>query len=173
MGFRRRLGLGAFGPQGRFFGPGELRWALLALLAERASHGYELMNRLEERCGGAYQASAGAIYPTLQQLEDEELVRVEQSDGRKVYQVTAHGKRELAAHAEDVERVWSRAASWSDFGVFNDPNAAEIIGPALRLAKAALKAVVHAHGDARVIDEVRAIFDGAREQIERMSRRKR
>jgi DNA-binding PadR family transcriptional regulator len=169
MGFRRRLARFR-PPTGRFFGPRELRLALLSLLSDQPSHGYELMTRLEERCGGAYQASAGAIYPTLQQLEDEGLVRVELVDERKVHHVTAAGRRQLAAHQSDVDEIWSRADRWSDWGVLTDPSAAEIVGPALRLAKAALRAVVH---DPLLTDEVRAIFDGARDQIERLGKRRR
>lgn len=165
-----RLGRHLFRPASRFFGPRELRLALLALLNEEPCHGYELMTRLETRLGGSYQASAGAIYPTLQQLEDENLVRVEARDGKKIYLPTAAGRRELDAHARDVERIWTRARSWNDWGVFSDPGAAEIVAPALRLAKAALKTVLH---DPGVIDEVRAIFDGAREQIERLRKRRR
>jgi DNA-binding PadR family transcriptional regulator len=171
MGFRRRLAAGlARVPRGRFFGPRELRLALLALLGEKPSHGYELMTRLEARCGGAYQASAGAVYPTLQQLEDEGFVRVELDEGRKGHHLSAAGRRELADHTPDVERIWARADQWSEWGMFTDPGAAEIVGPALRLAKAALKAVVH---DPDATDEVRAIFEAARDQIERLVRRRK
>jgi DNA-binding PadR family transcriptional regulator len=172
-GLRRRLGLGRSGPSGRFFGPGELRLAVLALLAEQPSHGYELMTRLEGRCGGAYQASAGGIYPTLQQLEDERLLRVALDDGRKSYAPTAEGKRELAERAAEVEGLWARVAQRSEWGVFGEPDAAEIVKPALRLAKSAIQAIAHAHGDPGVVDEVRAILEAAREQIERMTARRR
>ena len=51
-----------------------MRLAILSLLADGPRHGYELMKLLQERSGGVYRASAGTIYPTLQQLEDEGLV---------------------------------------------------------------------------------------------------
>src|SRR5262249_33790249 len=124
MSLRDRLGIQP--PGGRFFGPGELRLALLSLLGEQPGHGYELMNRLAERAGGAYHASAGAIYPTLQQLEDEGLLRVDAGGEKKVHHLTAAGKRELQSREADVERIWRRADSWSDWSVFRDPNAAEI-----------------------------------------------
>src|SRR5207302_11203417 len=89
-------------PGGRFFGPGETRLALLSLLGEGPSHGYELMTKLEERCGGVYQASAGTIYPTLQQLEDQGLARAERVEGKKVYAITPVGERELEQNAEAV-----------------------------------------------------------------------
>src|ERR1700688_4204820 len=64
---------GRGGRWGRFFGPGEIRLALLSMLEAGPKHGYELMKELEAKSGGIYKASAGAIYPALQQLEDEEL----------------------------------------------------------------------------------------------------
>jgi DNA-binding PadR family transcriptional regulator len=172
MNARRVFGPFGLGPTGRFFGPGELRLALLALIAERPGHGYELMSRLEARFDGAYQASAGAVYPTLQQLEDEGLVRLETSDERKVYHATDAGQAEVDSRASEVEQIWARAASRGEWGMFRDPNAAEIVTPALRLMKAAVKAVVHAHGDPTVVERVQAVFEDARGQIERLDRRR-
>jgi DNA-binding PadR family transcriptional regulator len=81
--------------RGRFFGAGEVRLALLDLLKEEPKHGYQLMKELEARSGGLYQASAGSVYPTLQQLEDEGLVVSEQRDGKRVYRITEAGLSEL------------------------------------------------------------------------------
>jgi DNA-binding PadR family transcriptional regulator len=162
-----------FGPGGRFFGPGEVRLALLSLLGESPAHGYELMTRLEQRCRGAYQASAGTIYPTLQQLEDESLVKASPSQGKKTYELTADGRREVERHAAEVADLWRRADARSEWGVLNDPDAAEILGPALRLAKAALKAVVKSRGDAAVVEAVREVLDDARDRIENVHRRRR
>src|SRR5512142_2053095 len=81
----------AFGRR-RFFESGEVRLALLSLLGEGAKHGYQLMKELEERSGGLYRASAGSVYPTLQQLEDEDLIRSEQQDGKRVYSLTEAGR---------------------------------------------------------------------------------
>jgi DNA-binding PadR family transcriptional regulator len=170
MPLRRTLGLG---PTGRFFAPGELRLALLALITERAGHGYDLMNRLEARFDGAYEASAGAVYPTLQQLEDEGLVRLESGEGRKVYHITEPGQREVEAHASTVEEIWTRAARRGEWGALRHPDAAEIVGPTMRLMKAAVKAVVHARGQPEVIDRIRSIVDDARRQIESVDRRRR
>src|SRR5262249_10659581 len=161
------------GLNGRFFAPGELRLALLALVGEQPDHGYALMTRLESRFDGAYRASAGAVYPTLQQLQDERMVRARSSDRRKVYETTAAGRAELAAHAEDIAQVWARAANRGEWGILQQPDAAEVLAPALRLVKAAVKTVVHAHGDPAVVDRVRLILDEARQQIDRMDRRRR
>src|SRR2546426_12707894 len=79
----------------RFFESGEVHLALLSLLAERPMHGYELMKEMEARSGGMYRASAGSVYPNLQQLEDEGLVRAEtRDDGKRVHTITDEGKAE-------------------------------------------------------------------------------
>jgi DNA-binding PadR family transcriptional regulator len=160
-------------PRGRFFGTGELRLALLSLLVEDKAHGYELMTRLETRLGGAYKASAGAIYPTLQLLEDEGLVKVGPLDGKKVYAPTAAGKAEVEARTAEIAAIWRRADEWSDWGDLHDPQSAEVIGPALRLTKAAIKATLKSRGDPAVIEAVRAILDDARDRIERVTKRGR
>lgn len=164
---RRSADIGGPAPgSGRFFGPGELRLALLALIAEQPGHGYELMSRLEDRCGGAYRPSAGAVYPTLQQLEDEGLVRLEIDSGRKVFHATEAGRAEVTAHEEEIDRIWARATERGEWGMFRDPDAAEIIGPALRLFKTAVSAVVHSHGDPAVIDRVRDVLAAATRELQ-------
>lgn len=158
-------------PGGRFFAPGEIRLALLSLLSERPSHGYELMVRLEQRCGGTYKASAGAIYPTLQQLEDQSLVRPLVLNDKKVYELTFEGQQTIEANAEAIARIWQRAQAWSEWGEIRHPDAAEIIAPVLRLAKAAIKVVVKSRGDPVKINRVRTILEAAREEIERLQRK--
>lgn len=73
---------------------GDVRAAILALLAERAMHGYEMIQELETRTDGAWRPSAGSIYPTLQLLEDEGLVVGEESDGRRRFVLTDAGREE-------------------------------------------------------------------------------
>jgi len=107
-------GLGLF--RSRFFEGGELRIAILSLLSEGPKHGYQLMKEMKERSGGAYQASAGSIYPTLQQLEDEGLIESEREDGRRVYRLTPAGKKELKDDPDTAKRIWERVASWEQFG---------------------------------------------------------
>lgn len=169
---RRRRGFGGFAFAGRFFGPGEVRLALLSLLSEGPRHGYELMRELEERSDGAYRASAGTIYPTLQQLEDEGLARSESRDGRRVYRLTEAGQREVSAHQEAIRRIWRRAEQWGDFGFFGDPDMAEVVGPALRLARAAARAVRRAYSDPEVLEQVREILDRARDELRDLGERR-
>jgi len=160
----RRHGLGPWATHGRFFGPGEVRLALLSLLAARPQHGYELMRSLEERSGGTYRASAGTIYPTLQQLEDEGLVRSESIEGKRVYRVTDAGRAEVEREAEAVAEIWRRADDWGDWSDLFDPGATELVRPAMELFKAALRSLARSDDPAR-IDAIRSILREARQRI--------
>jgi DNA-binding PadR family transcriptional regulator len=153
---------------GRFFAPGEIRLGLLSLLAEKPSHGYELMVRLEERCGGIYKASAGAIYPTLQQLEDQGLACWMSMDNKKVFELTADGHEVVQKNVEAIAKIWKRADAWQEWSDMRHPQAAEIIAPLLRLVKAAVKVAVKAHGDPVIVNRIRATLEAAQEEIERM-----
>jgi DNA-binding PadR family transcriptional regulator len=161
----RRHGYGPWGARGRFFGPGEVRLALLSLLSEGERHGYELMKRLEERSEGTYRASAGTIYPTLQQLEDEGLVASVERDGKRVYRLTDAGRAELAQRAEAIARIWRRAEDWGSWRGVDDPEAAELLRPGLRLVKAALHAAARGDDPDRV-DAIRRILERARAEID-------
>jgi DNA-binding PadR family transcriptional regulator len=79
---------------------GDVRTALLTLLADRPMHGYDLIRDLEERSGGAWRPSPGSIYPTLQLLEDEGLVTSEERDGKRVYTITDAGRVEVQERRE-------------------------------------------------------------------------
>jgi DNA-binding PadR family transcriptional regulator len=73
---------------------GNVRAAILALLAERPMHGYEMIQELEARTSGVWRPSAGSIYPTLQMLEDEGLVTGEESEGKRRFTLTDAGRAE-------------------------------------------------------------------------------
>jgi DNA-binding PadR family transcriptional regulator len=92
---------GAFDSRG---GPrksrGDVRAAVLALLAERPMHGYQIIREIEERSDGAWKPSPGSVYPTLQLLADEGLISAEESGGRKTYSLTEGGRAEADAAAE-------------------------------------------------------------------------
>jgi DNA-binding PadR family transcriptional regulator len=91
-----RYGRGRGGPRAR---RGDVRAAVLALLAERPMHGYEMIKEIEERTQGAWTPSAGSIYPTLQMLEDEGLIRGEESDGKRRFTLTEIGSAGQAEKA--------------------------------------------------------------------------
>ncbi|MEE9608450.1 MAG: PadR family transcriptional regulator [Myxococcota bacterium] len=168
-GMGRRHGFGMWGWGSRFFGPGELRLALLSLLSEGPRHGYELMKQLEARSGGMYRASAGSVYPTLQQLEDEGLVGSERVNGKRVYQLSAEGERAVEDDAEAARRIWRRADEWGDCGPAAVPEAWEIARPATQLAKAALRAMARGEHDPDRVERIREILDRARSELEALA----
>ncbi len=161
---RRRSAYGPWEMRARFFGPGEVRLALLSLLEEQPRHGYELMKGLEARSNHTYRASAGTIYPTLQQLEDEALVRSEPVDGKRVYHITEAGRRELERESDAVEDIWRRADEWGSWGGMWDPDATELMRPAMRLMKAALRSLAGSDDPNRV-DAIAEILKDARRRI--------
>jgi DNA-binding PadR family transcriptional regulator len=86
-------------------GRGDVRAAVLALLAEKPMHGYQIIQEIEERSGGAWKPSPGSVYPTLQLLADEGVISVEESNGRKTYSLTDEG-RKAADAAPDAKAPW-------------------------------------------------------------------
>lgn len=92
---------------------GEARYVLLDALRNGPKHGYEIIKTLEERSAGQYVSSPGTVYPTMQYLEELGLVRADQDGERRVYNLTAAGRTELAAHAEHVDAFWGRFAARS------------------------------------------------------------
>ena len=99
-----RADRGPFG--GRRARRGDIRTAILALLAEQPMHGYQIIQELSERTGGVWTPSPGSVYPTLQQLEDEELVRATESDtGKRVYELTDAGRERAAGQPEPWKSV--------------------------------------------------------------------
>jgi DNA-binding PadR family transcriptional regulator len=148
-----------FGRQ-RFFEAGEIRLAILSLLEEGPKHGYQLMKELGERSGGTYRASAGSVYPTLQQLEDEGMVQAEMQNGRRVYRLTAKGRRELASDPEGVHRIWERAGQCEDWG---RPETIAIFPWVGALVQASVRAASRGHGE-----RVRKILDKAKDELEQL-----
>jgi DNA-binding PadR family transcriptional regulator len=97
---------------GRVFDQGDLRWVLLRLIADKPSHGYELIKAIEERLGGAYSPSPGVVYPTLTLLEDLGLIAAAQSEGaRKAFSATAEGLKALEENQAIVEAIFQRIAT--------------------------------------------------------------
>src|SRR5689334_16658559 len=111
-GHRGRGGpFGPWGMPGRFGGGrgprarrGDVRAALLVLLAEEPRNGYGLMQEIERRSEGVWRPSPGSVYPALQQLEDEGLIRAEERDGGRVFTLTDEGRTHVAEH--DLGAPW-------------------------------------------------------------------
>jgi DNA-binding PadR family transcriptional regulator len=92
--------------QRKGFRLGDVRAAVLVLLAEQPMHGYQLIQEIAERSGGVWQPSPGSIYPVLQQLEDEGLILIEQTEGRKVANLTEAGRAYVEENRTEFEEVW-------------------------------------------------------------------
>jgi DNA-binding PadR family transcriptional regulator len=92
-GDRGREGRG--GPRGRGRGRihrGDVRTAILLVLADEPMHGYQIMQAMSDRTGGAWRPSPGAVYPTIAQLEDEGLVTTQEEGGRRLVTLTSEGR---------------------------------------------------------------------------------
>jgi DNA-binding PadR family transcriptional regulator len=100
------------GITGRRARRGDVRSAILRLLSETPMHGYQIIQELSVRSGGAWTPSAGSVYPALQMLADEELVVPEEAGGKKVFRLTDAGTAAVAATA-DQPAPWSDAAEAS------------------------------------------------------------
>jgi len=87
-----------------------VRSAILALLAEEPMHGYQMIQEIGRRSGGSWKPSPGSVYPTLQQLEDEGLVRADELDGRRIFRLTDDGERLAAERAEEFADLWQGVA---------------------------------------------------------------
>jgi DNA-binding PadR family transcriptional regulator len=94
------------GRDGVRVGRGDVRAATLLLLAEQPSHGYQIIQQVSERSGGTWQPSPGSVYPALQMLEDEGLVRVEQVEGRRVFHLTDAGRAYVEEHRTELATAW-------------------------------------------------------------------
>jgi len=103
-------GGGGFRSRGRKARRGDVRTAVLLLLAEEPRNGYTIMQELEERSGGAWRPSAGSIYPALALLEDEGLIRSEEVDGRKLLHLTDAGRRLVEQRPQEQPAPWDELA---------------------------------------------------------------
>jgi DNA-binding PadR family transcriptional regulator len=144
------------GPRAR---RGDVRAALLLLLDEEPRNGYQLIQLIEERTGGVWRPSPGAVYPALQQLEDEGLVRAEESEGRRVFRLTDEGRGYVEEHRERLRAPWDAATEAGTGDI------AELRRLAFGLF-AAVRQVAHA-GSEQQVAEAKRILDDARRAIYR------
>jgi DNA-binding PadR family transcriptional regulator len=151
---------------GRLLEHGDLRFLVLALLAEKPRHGYEVMRELEERTGGAYRPSPGVIYPTLSLLEDEGfVVPIAAEGGRKAYEATAAGKEALEANRASVDAIFARlddAAEHSSGARPKLQRAMQNLGTALRLR------MQRGGVTEEQVDAIAAAIDEAAAKVERI-----
>ncbi len=154
---------GPGGPRGpRMFGQGDLRLLLLALIADKPSHGYDLIRTIEARFNGAYAPSAGTIYPTLTLLEEQELIEATNDGGsKKSYRSTEKGLAFLKEHAEAVMALMRRIDILAEGGSGGPPS------PAIMHAIHTLRsAIMSRAGTTREEqDRIRTIIENAARDI--------
>ncbi|MET9165909.1 PadR family transcriptional regulator [Streptomyces cellulosae] len=104
------------GPRGRAR-RGDVRASILALLKDRPMHGYEMIQEIAERSGGAWKPSPGSVYPTLQLLEDEGLIVSESEGGKKLFSLTEAGR---TAAEDGPEAPWEEASRGVDWEALSE-----------------------------------------------------
>jgi DNA-binding PadR family transcriptional regulator len=145
----------ARGPRGRNrVRRGDVQAAILALLAEQDMHGYQILQELAERSGGAWRPSSGSIYPTLRQLQDQGLIRSHSSGSRRVFSVTELGRRSV--RESGAAEPW-RALVEAEGGVVNLRRAAESLLSAI--------AQVESAGTDRQLERATAVIGEARRSL--------
>lgn len=166
MGGRMHGERGRGGRIGRLLEHGDLRFVILALLAEKPAHGYELIRALEDRTAGAYRPSPGVVYPTLSLLEDEGFVRLSGGEGgRKLYEITDEGRAALEANKAGVDAVFARM----DEAAAHSSDARPKLRRAMQNLKVALTLRMQ-RGDVseEQVDAIAAAIDEAAAKIERV-----
>ncbi|MEP3420412.1 MAG: PadR family transcriptional regulator [Erythrobacter sp.] len=153
--------------RGRMFGAGELRLALLALIAEEERHGYELIKAIEEMTGGDYAPSPGAVYPTLQLLADEgKIEEAKSKDAKKPFKATDEGTAELEERKDEVDALMGRLGQHGE-------RAEKVKSPDLFRAMGNLATVLKNRArsgklDKNAMDEIVDIIDEVAKRIERL-----
>ncbi|KJL48398.1 Transcriptional regulator YqjI [Microbacterium hydrocarbonoxydans] len=135
---------------------GDVRTAVLSLLAEKPMHGYQIINEIAERSGGSWKPSAGSVYPTLQLLADEGLITAEEQNGRKTYSLTDAG----AAVAEEAAET---PAPWEASGPRDHTRFAALPKAGVDLAAAA--AQVGRTGSPEQVQQAIDVLDEARRRL--------
>ena len=137
------------GPPGPGRGPkasrGDVRAAILALLREGPRNGYQIMSDIEERSGGAWRPSPGAVYPALSQLADEGLIVGEESAGRRAFRLTDAGREYVDQNPDRARGPWESTAqqeAWQVPGLFAE--AARLGSGIVQIAHAGTPAQVRA-----------------------------
>ena len=151
------------GRRGKWFGSGDMKYVILKLLKEKPMHGYEVMKELEQHTHGCYKPSPGTVYPTLQWLEDEGLVRSEEVEGKKVYSITDAGRKFLEENKSTVEDIFDRVDETID-SLLSDPMP-EVTRQVGRLVSQIYRTTWRVRGDAGKLKEVTDILNRAAEDL--------
>jgi len=135
-------------------GRGDVRVAILSLLAEESMHGYQIIREIEKRSNGAWKPSPGSVYPTLQLLTDEGLVDAHEADGKKTYTLTEKGNDEAKSN---------RPAPWEERESHDSPRPTALPRAAAKLAEAVVP--IMRTGSTKQVEEAISIIDDARRKL--------
>ncbi|WP_337002161.1 MULTISPECIES: PadR family transcriptional regulator [unclassified Microbacterium] len=138
---------------------GDVRTAVLSLLAEKPMHGYQIINEIAERSGGTWKPSAGSVYPTLQLLADEGLIEAEEQNGRKTYSLTEAG-RAVADETTETPAPWESSSKDG-----NRDNARFSALPKAGVDLAAAAAQVGRSGSPEQVQQTIEVLDEARRKL--------
>jgi DNA-binding PadR family transcriptional regulator len=149
-----------FGPGPRFIRHrrrmrrGDVRAAILLLLEEEPRNGYQVMQELELRSDGAWRPSPGSVYPALQLLADEGLIRGESREGGTVYELTDAGRSHVEEHRERLGEPWRQADAEIPEGI---RDLGRVLGEVNMAARQVMHAgdVAHAKAAAEVLADTR------------------
>jgi len=149
------------GPRGRHGGRrprGDVRAAILVLLDEESRNGYGIMQEIEERSAGAWRPSPGSVYPVLQQLEDEGLVRADESGERKLIQLTDAGREYVEERRRALGTPWDTAAAGVSEDMIELRRLVWQIGAAVREVVGSGSDEQHAQARAVLAESRRALY---------------
>jgi DNA-binding PadR family transcriptional regulator len=141
-----------------------MKYVILKLLREKPMHGYEVMKELEEHTRGCYKPSPGTVYPTLQWLEDEELVSSEEVEGKKVYSITDAGREFLEENKGTVEDIFDRVEETIE-NLLNDPMP-DVTRQVGKLVGQVYRTTWRFRDDEKKVAEVAKILERTTEELE-------
>jgi DNA-binding PadR family transcriptional regulator len=159
------FGPGGFGPggprgRGRKARRGDIRTAALLLLNEEPRNGYQIMQEVEERSDGVWRPSPGSTYPALQQLEDEGLIRAQEQDGRKLFQLTDAGREYVKERGEGKPAPWEQMSD-------DVSDQAHELGRLIREVASAFTQIVRTGSEAQM-GEARKVLTATRKDLYRI-----
>ncbi len=155
------------GFRGRMFEQGDLKYVILQLLSDKPRHGYEIIKALEERLGGTYSPSPGAVYPTLTMLEEMGYARATESDGKRIYEITPEGRAYLEQNKGAVDEIFDRIAGFATS--FFGPPMVEVHQAFKNIARATYATATHLKDPER-LKRIREILERAAAEIEGVGR---
>jgi DNA-binding PadR family transcriptional regulator len=149
----------------RLFDKGDFKYIILQLVKEKPYHGYEIIRVLEKQFHGLYSPSAGSVYPTLQLLEEMELVSSTEQDGKKIYTITDAGKEYLKKHQKILDKITSNIKSRS-----NDINRDQFRETMRDIRDIARLFVIETNNkESKKAEDIRKIISKARTDIENLA----